>query len=157
MRDSRFVAEHRGGPLSKRNHQLLSIWAADCAEHVLPLFVGHSDDKRPQVAITTARMWANEKIAVGEAQKASIASHSAARQESDAAAVAVARAAGQAVATAHFADHCLGAAVYALKAVAASNGDVEAERAWQLRQLPSELSELVQSALQSERIMKISP
>jgi hypothetical protein len=37
-RDPRFVAIHRGGDLDLATHRLLVAWAADCAEHVLPLF-----------------------------------------------------------------------------------------------------------------------
>ena len=136
MRDRRFIAKHRGGPLTRPHHYLLAAWAADCAEHVLPLFAAHSCDDRPREAIATARTWAEGRIRVGIAQKASVASHAAAREASDPSAVAVARAAGHAVATAHFAEHSLGAALYALKAIAAVGGDVAQDRAWQIEQLP---------------------
>jgi hypothetical protein len=62
-------------------------------------------------------------------------------------AIAVARAAGHAVATAHSADHSLGPVIYGAKAVKAAGGSPDAERAWQLAQLPDELRELVTSAL----------
>jgi len=157
MRDRRFVAEHRGGPLSRPRHYLLAVWAADCAEHVLPLFATHSNDDRPREAIATARTWANGKIRVGVARKASVASHAAARAASDPSAVAVARAAGHAVATAHFAEHSLGAALYALKAMAAVGGEIIKERAWQIERLPPEIRELVESALQGARFRHSSP
>jgi hypothetical protein len=157
MRDHRFIAEHRGGPLGKAHHYLLAAWAADCAEHVLPLFAARSADTRVREAIKTARLWAAGGIRVGVAQKASVASHAAARAASHPAAIAVARAAGHAVATAHFAEHSLGAALYALKAVAAAGGDVVQERAWQIQQLPDEIRELVVSALQSERMKRMKP
>lgn len=38
MRDKRFIAVHRGGPLSKEQHYQLISWAHTCTEHVLPLF-----------------------------------------------------------------------------------------------------------------------
>jgi hypothetical protein len=60
---------------------------------------------------------------------------------------AVARAVGHAVATAHMADHSLGAAVYALKAVKIAGKSVEADRKWQKKQLPPEILDLVQSAI----------
>ncbi|NTW31286.1 MAG: hypothetical protein HGB12_01400, partial [Bacteroidetes bacterium] len=56
---------------------------------------------------------------------------------------AIARAAGQVVATAHMSDHSLGAAVYALLAVNYAGKSVDAERKWQNEQLPSEIRELV--------------
>ena len=37
-RDSRFVTIRRGGTLTDSDYQLLSLWAASCAEHVLDLF-----------------------------------------------------------------------------------------------------------------------
>ena len=39
MRDKRFKAEHRGGPLSLTKHRLLALWAADCVEHALSFLV----------------------------------------------------------------------------------------------------------------------
>ena len=145
MRDQRFVAAHRGGPLSKEHHRLLMAWAYACAEHVLPL-LGDAVDEWLRVALETARAWERGEVRVGAAQKASLAAHAVARALTNPAAVMVARSVGQAVATAHAADHSLGAAEYALKAVKAAGGSVEAERAWQNAQLPGEVAELVQSA-----------
>ena len=150
MRDRRFVAVHRGGPLQIADHRLLAAWAADCAEHVLPLFKEcNADDQRPQRAIEIARAWARGEVLVGDAQKAAVGAHAAAREASSAAATAAARAAGHAVATAHMADHCLGPAIYGVKAVVVAGGSAEAERAWQMEQLPDELRELIESALTS--------
>jgi len=148
MRDHRFVAIHRGGPLAPGHHRLLAAWAADCAERLLPLFENHSPDERPRHAVATARNWAAGGIKVGEAQKAALASHAAAREAGHPAAIAAARAAGHAAATAHCADHSLGAAHYALKAVAANDGSTEAERTWQIARIPAELRGLVVSALE---------
>lgn len=147
MRDKRFVAAHRGGPLDLATHRLLALWAADCAEHVLPLFIERSSDDRPKQAIETARAWARGEVPVGVAQKAAVAAHAAAREGASKAATAAARAAGHAVATAHMADHSLGGVIYGLKAVEASGGSTDAEYAWQIGRLPEELRELVVSAL----------
>ncbi|MFT4216230.1 MAG: hypothetical protein QM619_03470 [Micropruina sp.] len=38
VRDPRFITVRRGGTLTDPDHRLLALWAADCAEHVLPLF-----------------------------------------------------------------------------------------------------------------------
>lgn len=86
-----------------------------------------------------------------------MASHAAAREATDPSAIAVARAAGHAAATAHFAEHSLGAALYALKAVEATGGSVGKERTWQIEQLPAEVRNLVESALNSERMQRVSP
>jgi len=152
MRDPRFVAVHRGGLLDLARHRLLASWAADCAEHVLPLFTArYPDDDRPRRAIETARKWVRGEASVGEARAAAFAAHAAARSATDAAAREVARAAGHAVATAHMADHELGAAAYAIKAVrlAAPEPDAmaagERECRWQREQLPEAIRELVLS------------
>jgi hypothetical protein len=46
------------------------------------------------------------------------------------------------------ADHCLGPFLYGLNAVEASGASADAERDWQLRQLPDDLRELIVSALE---------
>ena len=70
MRDKRFVAAHRGGPLTLAQHQLLAAWAADCAEHLLPLFELHTTDVRPQQAIEIGRAWVRGEVKTGVAQRA---------------------------------------------------------------------------------------
>ena len=79
--------------------------------------------------------------------KASVAAHAAARQVTGKAAIAAARAAGQAVATAHSADHSMGALLYALKALEASGGSSESELELQLAKLPDHLREMVSSGV----------
>ena len=146
LRDKRFVAAHRGGPLSMEHHRQLANWAADCAEHVQPLFAAHSRNDRPRGAIEAARAWAKGGISVGDARKAAVEAHAAARASADPAATAAARSAGHAAATAHMADHSLGAALYALKAVEATGISSDRERRRQERRLPLNLRELVLSA-----------
>lgn len=150
MRDERFKANHRGGPLDLHRHRLLATWAADCADHVLPLFAGrYPDDNRPRKAIEAARAWARGEIGVGAARAAGVEAHAAARDADDAAARAVARAAGQAAVTAHMADHAPHAAEYAVKAaqlavdLAGSAAAADGERNWQLGRLPGQLRPLV--------------
>lgn len=151
MRDRRFVAAHRGRALDVARHRLLAAWAADCAEHVLALFEECSSDERPRRAIEVARKWSRGEVPVGDAQRAAVAAHAAAREMTNKAACEAARAGGHAVATAHTADHSLGAALYAVKAVRAAGGVVEDERPWQVERLPDEVREMVVSALGSER------
>ena len=145
VRDKRFVAEHRGGPLRQAQHRQLIGWARRCSEHVLPL-LQTPVDRRLKVALSVATEWEHGKASVGEARTASFGANHAAQQATDPVAVAVSRSVGQAVATAHMADHSLGAAWYALKAISRTGGNVEEERKWQDRQLPPEIRELVQSA-----------
>lgn len=149
-RDPRFVAVHRGGLLEPSQHRLLALWAADCAEHVLPLFNTHyPEDDRPWKAIETARAWAQGQASAKDARQAAVAAHAAARDAQDPVARLVARAAGHAAATAHMADHELGAAAYAIKAVQQASSASESilagklECRWQRDQLPDEIRELV--------------
>jgi len=151
-RDPRFVRIHRGGLLDEAHHRLLASWAADCAEHVLPLFTAKvPEDDRPRRAIETARAWARGEATIGEAREAAYAAHAAARSVSDPVASQVARAAGHAVATAHMADHELGAALFAIKAARLAAPPSEAMAAgerecqWQREQLPGAIRELVLS------------
>jgi hypothetical protein len=151
MRDKRFIAEHRGGPLKKEQHIQLIEWACYCAENVLPLFREKSDD-RLKNALSVAKEWAKGNATVGEAMNASLDAHAVARESSDAASIAVARSVGQAVATAHMADHSLGAAWYALKAVKNAGRSIDAERKWQDDQMPPEITELILSGRKIKKI-----
>ncbi|MDD1661506.1 MAG: hypothetical protein LUQ49_03485 [Methanomicrobiales archaeon] len=126
-------------------------WAIDCAEHVLHLF-GENIDERLIHDLDVARAWKEGKASVGDARKAAVDAHEVARKSKDPAAIAVARAVGHAVATAHMADHSLGPAWYALKAVKAAGKSTEAERAWQNEQLPPEIRELVLTARERRKI-----
>ncbi len=132
------------GLVGKTDHKILAVWAADCAERVLPWFdQKYPEDHRPRNAIKTLREWiATGKFRMAVIRKASLDSHAAARDVGDDnAARSAARAAGQAVAKAHVASHAVGAAIYALQAVFRNVGPAEAEAAvaaekeWQHRDL----------------------
>jgi hypothetical protein len=151
MRDKRFIAEHWGGSLKKEQHYQLITWATDCAEHGLPFF-GETIDDRLKNALLIAREWAQGNASTGDAIKCSLSAHAVARDSSDPTAIAVARSVGQAVATAHMADHALGAAWYALKAVNHADMSVETERRWQDEHLPPEIKDLVLTARNGRKI-----
>jgi hypothetical protein len=145
MRDQRFVAVHRGGILTKENHYRLIRWARECSEHVLPL-LRDKIDSRLIHALFVAEEWENGRATVGAARNASVAAHAAARESTNPAAVAVARAIGHTVATAHMADHSLGGALYALKAMELAGMSIGEEKEWQLTRLnmlPPEIVKLV--------------
>ena len=146
MRDKKFIAEHRGGLLTKDNHQKLIRWARKCSEHVLPLFDGDID-RRLIKALHIAKDWEYENASTGDAMKASSVAHAVARESSDPASIAVARSVGHAVATAHMADHSPGAALYALKAVKLAGKSINEERLWQTRQLQQLQTEIVELVL----------
>lgn len=149
IRDPRFITLRRGGTLTDANHRLLALWAATCAEHVLPLFESvQPSDSRPRRAIEQIRAWTRGEIKMMEARAAGGSAMAAARPLSGAARYA-AYAAGQAGVVAHVAAHELGAAAYAIKAIraAAPAGEQEEtgrlECRWQRAQLPDEIRELV--------------
>ncbi|GAB3995273.1 putative immunity protein [Nocardioides marmoraquaticus] len=145
VRDLRLVTIRRGGTLSDDDHRLLAWWAADCAERVLPLFaVERPDDLRPREAVEAARAWAAGDLAMMAARAAGGHAMGAARPLSGAARFA-AYAAGQAACVGHVAEHDLGAAAYAIKAVAADRGAEagRAERDAQRHLLPAAVRSLV--------------
>jgi hypothetical protein len=135
------VSELRGHQPLKSDQRVLALWAADCAEHVLPYFEEkHPNDGRPRKAIEACRAWAVTGVfKMAEIRKASLDAHAAAREAKEEDAIAAARAAGQAVATAHVTTHALGGAVYAIKAAAAHYNNIDdgliEERNWQLQRL----------------------
>lgn len=148
-RDPRLVTVRRGGTLEDADHRLLAVWAADCAEHVLPFFErAQPGDDRPRQAIAQAHAWARGEIMMTEARTAAFAANAAARDVSGAAREA-AHAAGQAVAVAHVAAHELGAAAYGIRAARAAAPEAERLEAgrrecrWQRARLPGEIRDLV--------------
>ena len=149
VRDPRFVTIRRGGTLTDSDHQLLALWAASCAEHVLDLFESaQPEDPRPRQAIEQARAWVRGEIMMSQARAAAGHANAAARDLRGAARHA-AYAAGQAAAVAHVAAHELGAAAYAIKAARAAAPEGEGESVgrlecrWQRDQLPEAIRELV--------------
>ena len=100
-------------------------------------------DNRLIAALEIAQEWKENKASVGDARKSSVAAHSVARQSTTPAVKAIARSIGHDVATAHMDDHSAGAALYARKAVFYSGKAVEAERQWQIEQLPAEIREII--------------
>lgn len=148
MGKSKFSIARKDEPMvelmHKTDHKTLAVWAIDCAERVLPYFEeNYPEDPRPRQALETLQAWIDTgvfKMAV--IRKASLSSHAAAREVgADNPARSAARAAGQAVATAHVYTHSIGSALYALQAIhrAASAADAEAaiakERDWQYQRL----------------------
>ena len=101
------------------SEKVLRLYAADCAEHVLPLFEKrYPNDARPREAIAAARAFARGEISREEMQVAAFAA-SAASAAADAAYAAAAASAAA-------------AAAYAAAAAAA---DAAAERKWQTTHL----------------------
>ena len=128
----------------KTDHKTLAVWAIDCVERVMPYFEEkYPEDHRPRKAIEALRKWIRTGIfKMADVRKAALDAHAAAREVGENnPARSAARAAGQAVATAHVPTHSIGAANYALQAIhrATNSSDVDAaiakERDWQLAHL----------------------
>jgi hypothetical protein len=123
------------------DQKILALWAADCAERVLPYFEDkYPKDRRPRIAIDTCRDWARTGVFhMAVIRKASLGSHAAAKVAKQDDAKYAARAAGQAVGTAHVVTHSLGSSTYAIRAFEAHSGNAEAglvkEREWQMQRL----------------------
>jgi hypothetical protein len=134
---------------SREDQRLMAAWAAACAERVLACFEeAYPKDDRPRRAIETCRKWVRTGVfRMAEIRGTSLAAHAAARDaKENQAACFAAHAAGQAVATAHVAQHAYGGAYYALKAIAAidptdAEVKITRERRWQSRHLPESLRE----------------
>ncbi len=148
-RDPRLITIRRGGTLTDSDHRLLGLWAAACAEHVLPLFESvQPADQRPREAIEQIRAWTRGEIRMSQSRAAGGHAMAAARELSGAARHA-AYAAGQAAVVAHVAAHELGAAAYAIKAARAAAVARDCDSAgrrecrWQREQLPDGIRELV--------------
>src|SRR5690348_13565511 len=120
-RDPRLITIRRGGTLTDADHRLLALWAADCAAHVLHLFESVApSDLRPRHAIEQVRAWTRGEVRMMDSRAAGGHAMGAARPLRGAARYA-AYAAGQAAVVAHVAEHELGAAAYAIKAVRAAH------------------------------------
>ena len=129
---------------ARTDHKKLAIWAADCAERVIPYFEERSPrDNRPGEAIDALRAWVLTGVfKMADIRRAALAAHAAAREvEEDNAARSAARAAGQAVAAAHVPRHAVAAALYAATAVrdatnvSDSGAATARERNWQYQHL----------------------
>jgi hypothetical protein len=151
MRDKRFIAEHRGGPLTKDQHKQLILWACKCVENVLPL-ISKKVDERLTNAIQIAKEWTKDNTSVGDARNASFDAIGVANELTNPIEIAVARSVGHAVATAHMADHSLRAAEYALKAVKLADKSIENERKWQDKNLSPDIVDLILSARDKQKI-----
>jgi len=124
-------------PLGRMERTTVALRAADCAERVLPLFeCEHPGDTRPRAAIEAARAWARGELRVGEARRAALAAHAAAREARSEPARAAARACGHAAATAHVATHAVAVLSYA--ANAAGHAAHDSEYQWQRTHLLGE-------------------
>ena len=148
MAYKRFTITHKDEELlelvRKTDHKTLAIWAVSCTERVMHYFEKkYPEDHRPRNAIKTLKRWIDTGIfSMAVIRKASLDSHAAAREVGeDSPARSAARAAGQAVATAHVPWHSYGPAIYAQQAIYRATNSIYAdaalakERNWQYHHL----------------------
>ncbi len=136
--------------LSEPDRRLVAAWAADCAERVVGLYeVEAPTDDRPRALIARARAFARGELATAEEIRRRFVGGVETGHVKVPAAVAAARAAGQAVAVCHMGAHALGAAGYAVRALGLANPQrpaaVEDEMKWQL----DHMSAAVRAALRT--------
>jgi hypothetical protein len=127
--------------VNKTDQKTLAVWAIDCAIRVLPFFEEkYPQDSRPRQALAVLQAWIDTGVFnMAVIRRASLDSHAAARDVgADSPARSTARAAGQAVATAHVPRHAYGSALYAQQAIFINSNSytaVASERNWQFRRL----------------------
>ena len=124
--------------------QTLGAWAYDCTARVLHFYeTSFPGDSRPAEALRTLQEWLRTgDFHMKVIRKAALDAHAAAREVGeDSPARSAARAAGQAVSSAHAGKHALAAASYCLQAVHRANTPEKAvesvarEREWQIHSL----------------------
>ncbi|MEV4920399.1 putative immunity protein [Streptomyces tirandamycinicus] len=141
--------------ISDEDRRQLGVWAADCAERVLPLFEAKAPgDIRPREAIEGIRTFVREGKRTRVLRSLAWAAHAAARDVGDPAATVAARAACYAaatpylhpLATPHQSKHILGPAVHGARASELAAGDDEAgdeEIRWAIEHAPTAVRELL--------------
>lgn len=136
--------------LSEADRRLVAAWAADCAERVLGVFEAEAPtDDRPRSLIARARAFARGELSTAEEIRRRFTGGVGAGAAVAPAAIAAARAAGQAVAVCHMGAHALGAAAYAARAAGLADPDrpeaVDDEIRWQLGHMSPETRAALQS------------
>ena len=121
--------------LPEDDRRELIVWAVACVERLLPIFRAHRpEDSRLDDALWGARRFAAGELSVGAMRKLAFGCHAAAREATNSAASAVARATGQAIAVAHMAGHSRELARYTRKAL--REGSLTSELEWQREHVP---------------------
>ena len=153
MRDKKWVLEYRGGSLKIEQQKQLMKWAIDCVNHLLPLLNNNINEKIIN-AINIGNNWITGKAKTGDAINVSREIIKYVKTLNNELEIAITRAAGHAVATAHMADHSMGTIYYGLKAIKINGGSIDSELNWEIEQIPSEIKELVINGLKNKGIIK---
>src|SRR5579884_177242 len=134
--------------LSLADRRVVAAWAADCAERVLGLFEAEApEDDRARDAIARTRAFAHGELDVADQIRRRFKGSGTARDVRSPAAVAAARAAGQAASIPHMGAHALGAAAYAARAVGLAAPDASAAVGEEIRRQLADMPVAVRAAL----------
>ena len=130
--------------LSEADRRLVAAWAADCAERVISIFEAAAPgDERPRALLARALAFSRRELGTADEIRRRFSGGVGAGEVRDPAAMAEARAAGQAVGVCHMGAHGLGAAAYAAHAAGLADrsrpGAVEDEIRWQLEHMSHEV------------------
>lgn len=136
--------------LSEANRRILAAWAADCADRVLGLFEAEAPgDHRPRDLIARARAFSQGDLNTAEEIRRRFVGGVSSREVKAPAAMAAARAAGQAVGICHMGAHALGAAAYAAMAAGLADPEepeaVEDEVCWQLEHMSASVRDALRT------------
>jgi hypothetical protein len=148
--------ESRYFTLSLESLRVLGSWAADCAERALPVYEKYAaSDSRPRAAIEGIRVFTGGGKRTAQLRTLALSAFSAAREVSEPAAAAAARAAGLAASSAythpladvHQTKHILGPAAYTALALELDHaGDPtigDGEIRWAIAHVTPEVRELL--------------
>ncbi|WP_028709580.1 putative immunity protein [Propionicicella superfundia] len=131
--------------LDDADRRLVALWAADCAERVLPLFeVEAPEDDRARDDIERTRAYGRGELDTAGEIKRRFDAGRAAQSVKSPAAVAAARAAGQASGVAHMGAH---AVAYAAKAASLAAANQETARRNEVRWQIDHMTPDVRAAL----------
>ncbi|MFC4137696.1 MULTISPECIES: putative immunity protein [unclassified Microbacterium] len=123
--------------LSEQDRRELVAWTLACAERMLPMFLAeHPEDARPRAALDAAYAFLRGDMDIDDVRNWAFACHAAAREATDAAAVAAARVCGQAAGVAHMAAHARQVPRHTAKAFPGDRERRDEELAWQRAQIP---------------------
>lgn len=130
-------------------------WALAMIEHLIP-HLSTSAHSLLLEALVVGNRWNEGSVGTGEAMRMSRAVHKHAQAIADPVYKLFCRAVGQAVATAHMADHSMGPVYYGRQLVKLLGMDADKELAWQLatlQKLCPSLVEVVKQALSEKGII----
>jgi hypothetical protein len=122
------------------DQQTLSMWAAECAKHVLPFAGSERNDLSPvERGFKSLELWQTGNISLHKLRQTSLEIHKLALNCSEETVKNAIRTAGHAVAVGHMREHAMVCADYAIKTIQSAfpreTDRITQERKWQLNVL----------------------